>query len=205
MFDATFATLTSIYFLALLSPGQDFFLIMRYALSHGYKHAWRIVGGIALGNAFYIGIAYIGHELLSRYASFMHFVELFGAFFLMYLGYLLFFAPQPAELRMLQTNLHTEKLYWKGLLSALMNPKNVLFYCSLLLTIIAPDTSLHVKIFYALWMIGMLVLWDMFVAWIFGNSTTQKLTRYLLVLQKMIGIGLFGFGAYGVLRWLNTL
>lgn len=35
-----FLTLTSVYFLALLSPGQDFFLILKHALSHGYKKAW---------------------------------------------------------------------------------------------------------------------------------------------------------------------
>ena len=71
-----FLTLTSVYFLALLSPGQDFFLILKHALSHGYKKAWWGCLGIACGNGVYIALAYMGHEHLKRYETLLSFISL---------------------------------------------------------------------------------------------------------------------------------
>lgn len=200
MFEPQFFTLTSIYFLALLSPGQDFFLIIKHALSHGYKKAWWSCVGIASGNALYIVLAYIGYEFLSHYPMILSCVEIGGAAFLFYLGCLLVFAPKPT----LVNSLHVKgkmafKLFVQGLLSALLNPKNILFYFSLLFTIIQPETVLHVKIFYAVWMVALLLVWDIFVAFVFGNQRALKLFPYLYVVQKVVGAGLIGFSLH--LAW----
>jgi len=202
MFEPQFFTLTSIYFLALLSPGQDFFLIIKHALSHGYKKAWWSCLGIASGNALYIGLAYMGHAYLSHYPTVVSFIEIGGALFLLYLGFLLLFAPRPT----LNENIHTKskmvlKLFSQGLFSALLNPKNILFYFSLLFTIIKPETAVHVKLFYAVWMVGMLLMWDMFIALLFGNTKALKFLPYLYWVQKLIGIGLMGFSLHLALVW----
>lgn len=202
MFEPQFFTLTSIYFLALLSPGQDFFLIIKHALSHGYKKAWWSCLGIASGNALYIALAYIGYEFLSRYPVILSVVEMGGAAFLFYLGCLLFFAPKPH----LENTLHVNakmafKLFVQGLFSALLNPKNILFYFSLLFTIIQPETALHVKIFYAVWMIALLLVWDIFVAFLFGNQRVLKLLPYLFIVQKVVGVGLIGFSLHLASTW----
>lgn len=194
MLSASFITLTSVYFLALLSPGQDFFLIIRHALLHGYKHAWWSCVGIASGNALYIALAYMGHTLLGHYPFVVTLIELGGAFFLLYLGVLLLFAPKPHA----DASLHVKRttawsLFLQGLFSALLNPKNVLFYFSILFTIIEPQTSLHVKVAYGVWMVGLLLVWDMGVAMLFGNQKALKLLPYLFLLQKAVGLGLLGF------------
>lgn len=204
MFGLEFFTLTSIYFLALLSPGQDFFLIIKHALTHGYQKAWWSCLGIASGNALYIALAYIGHEFLSRYALVVSLIEMGGALFLLYLGFLLLLAPKPS----LENALHVKskmafKLLVQGLLSALLNPKNILFYFSLLFMIIKPETVLHVKIFYAVWMIALLLVWDMFVALIFGNKRALRLFPYLFVVQKIVGLGLIGFSFKLALAWFQ--
>jgi threonine/homoserine/homoserine lactone efflux protein len=194
MLEPQFFTLTSIYFLALLSPGQDFFLIIKHALSHGYQKAWWSCLGIASGNALYIALAYIGYEFLSRYPMVLTLVEIGGAVFLFYLGCLLFFAPKPHLENALHVNTKVAfKLFVQGLLSALLNPKNILFYFSLLFTIIQPETALHVKMFYAVWMVALLIVWDLFVAFLFGNQRALKLLPYLYIVQKIVGVGLIGF------------
>lgn len=194
MFEPQFFTLTSIYVLALLSPGQDFFLIVKHALTHGYKKAWWSCFGIASGNALYITLAYMGHTYLSHYPFIVSFIEIGGFLFLFYLGCLLLFAPKPN----MNTSLHVSskiaiKLFLQGLSSALLNPKNILFYFSILFTIVEPNTALHVKLFYGIWMVGLLVAWDMSVAILFGNPKALKLLPYLYPLQKLIGLGLIGF------------
>lgn len=202
MFEPQFFTLTSVYFLALLSPGQDFFLILKHALTHGYRKAWWSCVGIASGNAIYIALAYTLHTYLSQFPRFLSIIELGGAAFLFYLGCLLFFAPKPS----VDTSLHVNqtvalKLLIQGLLSALLNPKNMLFYFSLLFTIIAPETLLHVKIFYAVWMIALLLVWDMSIAFFFGHSKALAFFPYLFWVQKSIGVGLIGFSLHLVLTF----
>ncbi|AFL69100.1 LysE family translocator [Sulfurospirillum barnesii] len=189
MFGSEFLTLTSIYFLALLSPGQDFFLIMKHALTHGYQKAWWVCLGVASGNAFYITLAYMGHHALTQFPIVMVVIEAGGACFLLYLGILLLLSKK----QHVETSLHVKtrlasKLFFQGLFSALLNPKNILFYFSLLFTIIKPEQLLHVKIFYAFWMIGLLLLWDGFVAFLFGNTKALKLLPYVHYIQKMIGV-----------------
>jgi len=203
MLSTQFFTLTSIYFLALLSPGQDFFLIIKHALSHGYQKAWWSCVGIASGNALYIALAYIGHSLLSHYPFIISFIELGGVAFLFYLGWLLLLAPKPhMDVSVNPKNNMAFKLFLQGLLSALLNPKNILFYFSLLFTIIDPKTALSVKIFYAVWMVGMLLVWDMGVALLFGNQKALKLLPYLGWVQKVIGVGLMGFSLHLALAWI---
>jgi len=93
------------------------------------------------------------------------------------------------------------KLFSQGVFSALLNPKNILFYFSLLFTIIKPETAVHVKLFYAVWMVGMLLVWDMFIALLFGNTKALKFLPYLYWVQKLIGIGLMGFSLHLALVW----
>ena len=202
MFEPQFFTLTSVYFLALLSPGQDFFLILKHALSYGYRKAWWSCLGIAVGNAFYIACAYLGHTVLSHYPSILLFIELGGMAFLFYLGIVMLFAPKPDEEYALHVkNSPSLKLFTQGLLSALLNPKNILFYFSLLFSIIEPETTLHVKLFYALWMVMLLLLWDGSVALLFGNQKALRLFPYLFVLQKIVGLGLIGMSLKLVVVW----
>lgn len=125
---AEFFTLTTLYFLALLSPGQDFFLILRHALLHGHRSAWWSCLGIAMGNGFYIALSFLGHGILGQISWLLPLIELGGALFLIYLGGVLFLSPKPR----FDTQGETPRpslavgFFWQGLLSALLNPKNTL-------------------------------------------------------------------------------
>jgi len=194
MFEPQFFTLTSIYALALLSPGQDFFLIVKHALTHGYKKAWWSCLGIASGNTLYITLANIGHSYIIQYPLIASIIEIGGFLFLFYLGCLLLFAPKPN----MDTSLHVSskmaiKLFLQGLSSALLNPKNILFYFSILFTIVEPNTALHVKLFYGIWMILILLIWNMSVSVFFGNQRILRYLHYFYYVQKLIGLGLIGF------------
>ncbi|NCD11873.1 MAG: LysE family translocator [Epsilonproteobacteria bacterium] len=204
MVTSEFLTLTSIYFLALLSPGQDFFLIMKQALTHGYKKAWWVCLGIASGNALYIILAYIGHHFFTQFQTLMHLIELGGALFLLYLGVLLSIAPKPhAHSSLHVKSIRARKLFTQGLLSALLNPKNILFYFSLLFTIIEANQQLHVKVFYAVWMVSLLLIWDVCVAFLFGNTRALKLLPYLYLVQKMIGVFFILFALNLFVAWFS--
>lgn len=205
MFEHQFFTLTAIYFLALLSPGQDFFLIVKHALTHGYQKAWWSCFGIASGNTLYIALANIGHSYISDYPRIVSLIEIGGLFFLLYLGKMLLFAPKPHIDHTLRVNTTIAwKLFFQGLFSALLNPKNILFYFSLLFTIVSPETLLHVNIFYGIWMILILLIWNMSVSVFFGNQRILLYLHYFDYIQKLIGIGLIVFSIYQIMIILYT-
>ena len=192
-----FITLTTIYLLALLSPGQDFFLILSTSLHHGYKKAWWSCTGIAFGNALYIFLAFLGHSFLAQSILFMY-IQLAGALFLIYLGFLLLKAPKPTHTPSQNISKHSWKLFLEGCLSALLNPKNIIFYFSILFTIIPTQTVLHVKLFYAFWMLFLLLLWDGSVSILFGNQRAKVILPYLFWVQKGVGGVLLFFGFYEI-------
>ncbi len=190
-----FITLTTLYFLALLSPGQDFFLIVSNALHQGYQKAWWSCAGIAFGNAIYIAIASIGHALFSDGFLFIFF-QVGGALFLIYLGFVLLSTQNRVQEG---THVYVStrfKLFTQGALSALLNPKNIVFYFSILFTIIPSQSTLHVKLLYGVWMVCLLLFWDMSVALLFGNRRAKALLPYLFILQKAVGGALICFACF---------
>ena len=53
-------TVVLAHFLALVSPGPDFLLVVRSALRNTRQRALGVACGIALANAIYIGLCIIG-------------------------------------------------------------------------------------------------------------------------------------------------
>ncbi|WP_277640568.1 LysE family translocator [Wolinella succinogenes] len=203
---AEFFTLTTLYLLALLSPGQDFFLILRHALLHGHRSAWWSCLGIALGNGFYIALSFLGHGILGQISWLLPLIESGGALFLIYLGGLLLLSPKP-HFNTQEEAPHRPSLasgfFWQGLLSALLNPKNTLFYLSVLFTILPPEITPATRLFYGAWMISLLLFWDMGLAYLLGHpSTAARLLPFLHPIQKIVGIALILFGLISLGRGL---
>ena len=64
-----FLVIAGAHFLALLSPGPDFFLIVRSAVINGARVASGVCVGIALANGVYIGLAISGVAVLQEVAG----------------------------------------------------------------------------------------------------------------------------------------
>ena len=111
------------HFVALLSPGPDFFLLTGHAIQHQLGHRF-ICLGIATGNAVYILLAISGWHGLTQQPWLFTAVEITGALYLCWLGYQLIRSP----MRQLQLQQQTHALtsgrqFVIGLSSALLNPK----------------------------------------------------------------------------------
>jgi threonine/homoserine/homoserine lactone efflux protein len=57
---ALLATVVAAHFLALISPGPDFLMIVRSSLRTGKVNAIGVAGGIALANGIYIALCIVG-------------------------------------------------------------------------------------------------------------------------------------------------
>ena len=196
-FPVAFPALAIAHFLALLSPGQDFFLIVAHSIRHRLRGSRFICLGVALGNAFYIGIAIFGWTIIRDNQAIYLIVEVVGGLWLLWLGSALLRSKRRnADLDFEQMQVPSvPKQLALGFNSAILNPKNALFYMSLMTVILGNDVSLTQQVSCGLWMFFAVLIWDLFVAYIIGQPSVQMpLSSYIHVVERAAGLVLFFFG-----------
>ena len=201
---AAFPALALAHFLALLSPGPDFFLILGHAVRHRLRGALFICLGIALGNALYICLAVSGWSVMRQVPSLYRFVELAGAGYLAWLGFLLLRESRNATSG--EGSLATGEVsplspasqLLTGLGSALLNPKNAIFYLTLMTVILGPTATLPQQTFAGIWMTLLVFAWDAALAAAISLPGAQR------ALEKRIPLieGLAGLTLAGIALWL---
>jgi len=195
-----FLLLASAHFLALLSPGPDFFIVMQTALKKPLRHAIFVCLGITCANALYLVIAVLGLEVIKTLQGLLVFLKYVGGAYLVFLGYHLIKAPRIALDVEQDNSQYLGKLsifadFIKGFLSGFLNPKNVIFYLSLFTVMVSVETTLFTKSWYALWMCSMVLLWDVLLALLVGRkSVKQHLGKWIYVIEKISGVVLATFG-----------
>lgn len=195
-----FLMIAAAHFLALLSPGPDFFLIARTSLSAGWRVASGACVGIALANGVFIVAAFAGTAALQPDSAAFIVLQLAGCGYLLYLGVLFIrhagTSPLSVAAGKHRPAVHQPLAAWSraagmGFVSGILNPKNALFYASLAAMLTGPYASAGWKTVYGLWMFGIVLLWDMLIALTIGNRVVlQRFTRALPWLERGSGITL---------------
>ena len=194
---AAFPALVLAHFVALLSPGPDFFLIAGNAIRHNLRGSRFICLGVALGNAVYIAVAILGWSGIRDNPQVFSVIETVGAFYLLWIGVqLLRSCPQALALDSNENQVPgILKQLFLGINSALLNPKNALFYMSLMAVILGPDVTLLQQIVCGVWMVLAVFLWDLFVAGAIGHQSVRDvLNRKIHWVERGAGAVLMGFG-----------
>ncbi|ETR94960.1 LysE family translocator [Acinetobacter lactucae] len=166
-----FLVIAFTHFLALLSPGPDFFLILTSLLQKGLRYTYGVILGITLGNALILMVCIFGFMVLGNLSiTILLVLKWLGAGYLAYLSFLCFRAAQGATLNIVveENNLVEQKYSYKskfkslalGLQSSLLNPKNIMFYSSLML-LIQQEFSLFQKLLMSGWMIAVVLGWNL--------------------------------------------
>lgn len=192
------------HFLALLSPGPDFFLIARTAIASGWRVASGACLGIALGNGVFIVLAFTGVSILHEGSVLFDLLQLAGAVYLIYLG--IAFVRYAGSTSVCATSGSTSPTWWRnlqmGLLSGLLNPKNALFYASLA-SLVAGSSTLW-KVSYGIWMFCAVLAWDLLVAVSIGHRRVlRRFSAALPLLERLSGLLLLllGMGLLITLAW----
>ncbi|MCX2888099.1 MULTISPECIES: LysE family transporter [Pseudomonas] len=178
------------HFLALLSPGPDFFLVARTSVNSGWRIASGACLGIALANAAFIAMAFAGLSVLQEGSLLFTTLQLAGAAYLLYIGVLFLRHAGQTSLGAVAGKQAVQG-WWQGfamgLLSGILNPKNALFYASL--ASMVASASVAWKATYALWMFGVVLLWDLLVAMAIGNQRVlTRFARSLAWLERASGV-----------------
>ncbi|MCU7238793.1 MULTISPECIES: LysE family translocator [Pseudomonas] len=200
-----FLLIASAHFLALLSPGPDFFLVARTSASAGWRVASGACVGIALANGVFIGAAFAGVSFLQADSLLFVALQLAGCGYLLYLGQL--FLRHAGQSSVIGAEPRTASHIggWlnrlgMGFASGILNPKNALFYASLA-SMIASSGALA-KLAYGTWMCGIVLAWDLLVAVAIGNQQVlRRFAHALPWLERASGVMLILL-ASGVLMHL---
>ncbi|MDQ7989398.1 MAG: LysE family transporter [Candidatus Dactylopiibacterium sp.] len=172
----SFLMIAAAHFLALLSPGPDFFLIARTSLSSGWRVASGACCGVALANGVFIAAAFAGTTVLRPGSVPFLALQLAGCAYLLHLGVLFIRHAGSHGLRHMAGDASRQAApgaWWRaagmGFLSGVLNPKNALFYASLAAMLGSAHASAGWKLVYGLWMFCTVLLWDLLVALLIGN------------------------------------
>ncbi|HAZ75065.1 MAG TPA: threonine transporter RhtB, partial [Enterobacteriaceae bacterium] len=84
-----------------------------------------------------------------------------------------------------------------GLASALLNPKNALFYLALMASLLGPNVTLLQQSVSGIWMVMVVLMWDLLVVMLIGLPPVQKrLSAAVVVIERIAGAVLMGFGLW---------
>ena len=199
---ATFAAAAFAHFLALLSPGPDFVLVVRSAVRHQRRTAIGVAAGIATANAVYIALCLAGvGAILTASVVAMLLIKLAGGLFLSYLAVSALRARKSSYQSVIDPiaseSSHTTFIreFVTGFLSGILNPKNPLFYLSLFTLVLNADVMMSFKLALGIWMAMVVFLWDAFIILVLSREHVRvRFHRAAFYLDKLTGMILGAFG-----------
>ncbi|MCC6074926.1 LysE family translocator [Pseudomonas sp. GCM10022188] len=195
---AAFALVASTHFAALLSPGPDFFLLIRAALLRGRRHADGCACGIALANLASMGLVLGILELLPALAGHARGpLQLLGGAYFAWLGLRALLARRELALPqgVVASGGGLLSGLGEGLLASSLNPKLPIFYAGLfgmLGQFRLPAWALGLCV---LWMGTVVLLWDLaLVRLLDGRRWRGWLQRRVRALDRLCGLLLLALG-----------
>lgn len=196
-------TVVVAHFLALLSPGPDFLLVVKSGIRNRKNRAVGVAFGIASANAIYIFLCIVGvGEILSRSLPLMRVLKFLGGVFLCYVAFMALRAKKGdyayiGAASACDAGAKASFLgeYLTGFISGITNPKNLIFYLSLFSVVLNRNIGLSLKVALGLWMTVLVFLWDAFILFVLAQDRVRKaFSRIAFYVDKAAGtiLGLIG-------------
>ena len=194
-----FLLVAGIHWLALMSPGPDFAMVMRNSLVYSRRTGVLAATGLASGIAMHVTYSLLGLGLLiSRSILLFSIIKWIGALYLISIGLKSLRAQPEPEVETetaVKKDLTTAQAWRMGFLTNALNPKVTLFFLALFTTIIPRQTAMGVKALYGTEMVLATFIWFAFVAVVLSHHTINKaFARVKYKLERVFGVVLIAFG-----------
>lgn len=196
-----FLSVALAHLLAVASPGPDFAIVLRQSITHGRRTAiWTSIG---IGTAILLHITYslLGLGLLVRSSTlWFAVVKYAGAAYIAWLGIQALRAkPRVGLTGSTDSPLPTpamHKAFATGFLTNALNPKATLFFLSLYVMLVSPQTPRWVQAGYGLWMAGATMAWFCLVSILFTKTEVRnRFLRHGHWIDRALGVVFIGFAA----------
>jgi len=188
-----------VHLLAVMSPGPDLAVVLKWSLSQGKKSALFTAFGISIGVLVHVFYSIVGLAIIiSQSILLFNVIKYIGAAYLLWIGLRSVFSrSKTAETqnKFDKTKKSSLEGFRVGLFTNVLNPKATLFFLSLFTQVISIETSSLTKLGYGLEMTVVTFLWFGLVAIVMTRSTVQtifyKAKDYI---DKLFGTILIGLG-----------
>ncbi|WP_159657329.1 LysE family translocator [Vibrio atypicus] len=208
------ATLASVHFIALMSPGPDFALVVQNATRYGRQTGLYIALGLSCGILLHsilslTGVSYLVHQQPTLFAL----LQIAGGSYLSYLGYgALKGTWQSVQSKQSeQQNIEDPSLlltnkrqaFSRGFATNILNPKALVFFVSLMSSLVPATMSLTGKGIALMILWSLSLVWFSFLAWALSTQRMQKKVKAMAIYVD----GLCGvlFSVIGVsILWQST-
>ena len=165
-------------FIALLSPGPDFAMVLKQSVTYGRKASIYSSIGIGLGISVHVIYTILGIGfIISKSIILFNIIKLLGASYLIYLGYKSlksrgFKLEENQENR--QEEISNSKSFIMGFLCNALNPKATMFFVSLFTVVISIDTPIYVQSIYGIFCILETMAWFVFLSLVLSQPKVRE-------------------------------
>ncbi len=119
------------------TPGPGVFASMVKASTAGFTASLYLIGGLALGDIVFLNLALLGLSAIARVLGpFFFLIKIVGGLYLLYMGVMMYKSVGFQTGEKGENSEPRHRTFISGLLVSLGNPKPILFYASVLPTII---------------------------------------------------------------------
>jgi threonine/homoserine/homoserine lactone efflux protein len=195
-------TVITAHFFALLSPGPDFVLLVKSSLKNGTRKSIGVPAGIATANGLYIVLCLAGvSTVLAQSLMLLFLLKIAGGLFLLFLSIEAlkakkssYTSSKPAQKNDTSPTTFAQE-FLTGFTSAILNPKNLLFYLSLFTVVLTKDIGIGFKICLGFWMTAIVFLWDASIVFLLSTQRVRnRFIRASYFIDKCTGVilGLLG-------------
>ncbi|OEE75524.1 LysE family translocator [Vibrio ordalii] len=185
------ATLAGVHFMTLLSPGPDVALVVQNSTRYGRRTGVFIALGLSCGIVIHsllslTGISYLVHQQPALFAM----VQLAGGGYLFYLGlgalksiYTTWRSPQAVGVNNERYKLieNQRQAFSRGFITNIFNPKALVFFISLMSSLVPVGMSFSGKGIALLILWGLSFMWFSTLAWMLSTARLQKRLQSLTV------------------------
>ncbi len=186
------------HLLGVMSPGPDFFLIVKQSLCKGRKISLLTSMGIGTGVIVHILFSTFGLGIIiSKSDIIFNLIIIAGALYIIYMGI------QSVQISVslipkyynINEKYNSYTAFGKGFLTNILNPKATLFFLSIYTIIINNNPSAYIQLAYGLWMAIATAAWFCFLSIVLTNhKITKKIELFSSKIQKIMGIVLLIIG-----------
>ena len=193
LFVATIATL------GMISPGPDFFLVIKNAARYRRSAAMMTALGVILGVATHMSYCVAGLAVVITTTPWLfNFLKYAGACYLIWIGIQALLSRGESKLSIdnaTQSPITLKAAFLQGYLCNLLNPKATLFFLAVFTQILQINSGVGEKLWYAsiIWVLAV-IWWPLLVILIQSAPVRRGLTRAQKVVDKVLGGLLIGLG-----------
>lgn len=200
-FTSNLIAVAVVSFLAAISPGPDFFIVLKNSLSCSRKLGVLTALGVSTALIIHLSYTLIGIGLLIAESPFLFLIlKITGVAYLFYIGLsglLSSFKDSALDLNYSHVNnqILPYQAFLQGFLTNLLNPKAAIFFISLFSQFIDSATPIYLRVEYAAINWSITLSWFLFLSYLITTKGfIGKIHRFRIYIERFMGGALMLLG-----------